>query len=53
MVGAAPREVRAQAIGTAIGAAIAGSLGGPVLGALADEIGRVVVFAVFVVLPWA
>jgi MFS family permease len=51
VVGAAPREVRAQAIGTAIGAAIAGSLGGPVLGAMADEIGRVVVFAVFVALP--
>lgn len=51
VVGSAPREFRAQAIGTAIGAAIAGSLGGPVLGALADEIGRVIVFAVFVVLP--
>lgn len=47
----APRERRAQAIGTAIGAAIAGSLGGPVLGALADELGRGVVFAVFVALP--
>ncbi len=51
VVGAAPRELRAQAIGTAIGAAIAGSLGGPVLGAIADEVGRVVVFAVFVALP--
>ncbi|MEJ7893847.1 MAG: MFS transporter [Solirubrobacteraceae bacterium] len=49
----APREYRAQAIGTAIGAAIAGSLGGPVLGAAADELGRVVVFAMFVALPLA
>ena len=51
VAGAAPREHRAQAIGTAIGAAIAGSLGGPVLGAAAEEIGRGVVFAAFVVLP--
>jgi MFS family permease len=47
----APRERRAQAIGTAIGAAIAGSLGGPVLGAAADHIGRGVVFVAFVALP--
>jgi MFS family permease len=47
----APRERRAEAIGAAIGAAIAGALGGPVLGALADEIGRAVVFIAFVVLP--
>ena len=51
VAGSAPREHRAQAIGTAIGAAIAGSLGGPVLGAAADAIGRGVVFAAFVALP--
>lgn len=51
VAGSAPREHRARAIGTAIGAAIAGSLGGPVLGAAADAIGRGVVFAAFVVLP--
>lgn len=51
VVASAPREYRAQAIGTAIGAAIGGALGGPILGALAEEIGRAVVFAVFVALP--
>jgi MFS family permease len=51
VVASAPREYRAQAIGTAIGAAIGGALGGPILGAAAEEIGRVVVFAAFVALP--
>ncbi len=51
VAGSAPREHRAQAIGTAIGAAIAGSLGGPVLGAAAEEIGRGVIFVAFVALP--
>ena len=41
----APRERRVEAMGTVIGAAIAGALGGPVLGAVADAIGRGVVFA--------
>jgi MFS family permease len=49
----APRERRAEAIGAAIGAAIGGALGGPVLGALADGIGRAVVFIAFVALPAA
>ena len=49
----APRERRAEAIGSAIGAAIAGALGGPVLGALADALGRGAVFASFVVAPAA
>ena len=51
VVATAPRERRAEAIGIAVGAAIAGALGGPALGAAAAEIGRGVVFAVFVVLP--
>lgn len=51
VVAQAPREYRAQAIGTAIGAAIGGALGGPVLGAVAEEIGRAPVFAAFVALP--
>ncbi len=53
VVAVAPRERRTEAIGTAIGAAIAGALGGPVLGALADGIGRAVVFVAFVALPVA
>ena len=51
VVAVAPRERRAEAIGTAIGAAIGGALGGPLLGAAADEIGRGVIFGVFVALP--
>jgi MFS family permease len=53
VVAVAPRERRAEAMGTVIGAAIAGALGGPVLGALAAEIGRGVVFGAFVALPVA
>lgn len=51
VIAMAPKERRAEAIGTAIGAAIAGALGGPVLGAVADQIGRGVVFAGFVAVP--
>jgi MFS family permease len=51
VIAVAPRERRAEAIGAAIGAAISGSLGGPVLGALADAVGRGVVFGAFVALP--
>ena len=51
VVAIAPREKRAEAMGTVIGAAIAGALGGPVLGALADAVGRGVVFGAFVALP--
>jgi predicted MFS family arabinose efflux permease len=51
VIAVAPRERRAEAMGTVIGAAIAGALGGPVLGAAADEIGRGVVFGAFVALP--
>jgi MFS family permease len=47
----APRDRRAEAIGTAIGAAIAGALGGPVIGAAADRIGTGIVFGAFFVLP--
>src|SRR3954470_22052092 len=39
LVGTAPRERRAQVIGTALGTGIAGSIGGPVLGALAHLAG--------------
>jgi MFS family permease len=53
VVAVAPRERRAEAIGIAVGAAIAGALGGPALGAAAAEIGRFIVFAVFVALPAA
>ena len=53
VVAVAPRERRAQALGTAIGAAIFGSLFGPVLGALADAFGTLVVFGAFVALPAA
>jgi MFS family permease len=53
VVAVAPRERRAEAIGTALGAAIAGALGGPALGALAAEIGTGVVFGAFVALPAA
>ena len=51
VVAVAPRERRAEAIGTAIGAAIAGALGGPVLGAVADRVGTGIVFGAFVILP--
>jgi len=53
VVAEAPRERRAEAIGTAVGAAIFGSLGGPALGAAAAEWGTEVVFAAFVALPVA
>src|SRR4029453_15996328 len=42
--GAAPRERRAELIGTALAAAVAGALFGPVLGALADVLGQEPVF---------
>jgi MFS family permease len=51
IVSVAPRERRAEALGTAIGAAIAGALGGPAMGALADRVGTGVVFAAFFVVP--
>lgn len=51
VVAVAPRDRRAEAMGSAIGAAIAGALGGPVLGALADAVGRTPVFAAFVAVP--
>ena len=44
LIGAAPRERRGELIGTALAAAVAGALFGPVLGALADSIGREAVF---------
>jgi MFS family permease len=53
LVGLAPRERRAEALGTAIGAAIAGALAGPVLGATADAVGIGVVFAAYVAVPLA
>jgi predicted MFS family arabinose efflux permease len=45
LVGVAPRERRAQVIGTALGTGIAGSIGGPVLGALAHVAGPRPVFS--------
>jgi MFS family permease len=51
VVAVAPRERRAEALGTAIGAAIAGALGGPAMGALADQIGTGIVFAAFFTVP--
>jgi predicted MFS family arabinose efflux permease len=51
VIAIAPRERRAEALGTAIGAAIAGALGGPVLGTIADAVGRGVVFAGFALVP--
>ena len=53
VVAVAPRERRAEAIGTAVGAAIAGAVGGPVLGTAADEVGTGAVFGAFVALPLA
>ena len=53
VVAVAPRERRAEAIGTAVGAAIAGALGGPALGAAAASIGTGIVFGAFVALPVA
>lgn len=53
LVARAPRERRAEAIGTAVGAAIAGALLGPVLGAGADWLGIGVVFGFFVLVPLA
>jgi len=53
VVAVAPRERRAEAIGTAVGAAIAGGLAGPVLGAAADGIGIGIVFGAYVALPVA
>ena len=44
LLAVAPRDRRGELIGTALGVAIAGSLGGPVVGALAEEIGTEVVF---------
>jgi MFS family permease len=51
VVAVTPRERRAEAIGTALGAAIAGALGGPVLGAAAAALGTGIVFGAFVLLP--
>ncbi len=51
VVAIAPRERRAEALGTVIGAAIAGALGGPVLGAAAHALGFGVVYGAFVILP--
>lgn len=53
LVGLAPRERRAEALGTAIGAAIAGALAGPVLGATAEAVGIGIVFAAYVAVPLA
>lgn len=53
LVGLAPRERRAEALGTAIGAAIAGALAGPVLGAVADATSIEVVFGAYVAVPLA
>jgi predicted MFS family arabinose efflux permease len=53
LVGLAPRERRAEALGTAIGAAIAGALAGPILGAVADAIGIAAVFGAYVAVPLA
>jgi MFS family permease len=44
LIGAAPRERRGELIGTSLAAAVAGALFGPVLGALAREIGQEPVF---------
>jgi MFS family permease len=51
VVAVAPRERRAEAIGSAVGAAIAGALAGPVLGAAADAVGIGVVFGAYVAVP--
>jgi predicted MFS family arabinose efflux permease len=45
VIGAAPRERRGELIATAMSAAIAGALCGPVLGAVAESLGREAVFA--------
>ena len=51
LVGRAPRERRAEALGTAIGAAIAGALAGPILGAVADATSIELVFGAYVAVP--
>jgi MFS family permease len=53
LVGVAPRERRAEAIGAATGAAIAGALAGPVLGAVADATSIEAVFGAYVAVPLA
>jgi predicted MFS family arabinose efflux permease len=58
LVGAAPRERRAEMIGSAVGAAIVGALFGPVLGAAAAAVGTAPVFctvaaAGLVLIAWA
>ena len=45
LIGEAPRERRGEMIGSAMGVAIVGSLFGPVLGALAAELGPEAVFS--------
>jgi MFS family permease len=45
LIGEAPRERRGELIGSAMGVAIVGSLFGPVLGALAAELGPEAVFS--------
>ena len=45
LIGETPRERRGEMIGSAMGVAIVGSLFGPVLGALAAELGPEVVFS--------
>lgn len=47
LVAATPRERRGEVIGSALGAAIAGTLAGPALGALAEAVGTLSVFAAF------
>jgi MFS family permease len=44
LIGAAPRERRAELIGTALAAAVGGALFGPVLGAAADALGQEPIF---------
>lgn len=47
LVAAASRERRGEIIGSALAAAISGTLAGPALGALAEAVGALVVFAAF------
>src|SRR6478672_12951904 len=45
LLGAAPLQRRGQVIGTAMGAAVVGALFGPIVGAIADIVGRDVMFS--------
>jgi len=49
LVEIAPRERRGQLIGTTLGVGIAGAMGGPLLGAVAEELGPRLVFPVVAV----